>query len=419
MRERGLAEGWVRTAAGLYQHLHTRVCSWLPPYGRSVEGSDDFHEVPAQFRLTLERDQKSVKRRRVSSEVVPPKSDAEPKAAAKEAHNWMPDSLAWTGLDVRTKTAVNLANELGPKVFRCYPEFVTTTQQDAVNPYLTTVVMEGIVIARGAFTNKKMSRQIAAREALKILCPLLRLGADPAGFTHVDDEDSATPGGVLGAKRVSVADLEAKEVATLRLKLTDDKILDSTVGKTPVMVLQEHCHKHVGRVPTYTDVTETAQGQRAPRKSSVRSGPQSFTVVATTCSMEQAATDTTKKRAKQRAALQVLRLLYPHVELWGDLVESMNSRQREARVAGEAKRRRLTGPQAGTSEDGTAGAGAGAGAPSTIKDHSVTAQLMMQMVREELWKRVSEQESPLLDVLPRKKAGAKGKGKASASASAA
>ena len=44
---------------------------------------------------------------------------------------------------------------------------------------------------------------------------------------------------------------------------------------------------------------------------------------------------------------------------------------------------------------------------------------MMQMVREELWKRVSEQESPLLDVLPRKKAGAKGKGKASASASAA
>tara|TARA_Y100000748_G_scaffold135503_1_gene113721 strand:+ start:125 stop:1378 length:1254 start_codon:yes stop_codon:yes gene_type:complete len=417
MRERGLAKGWVRTASGLYQHLHTRVCSWLPPYGRPVEGSDDFHEVPAQFRLTLERDQKSVKRRRVSSEVVPPKSDAERKAeaAAEEAHNWMPDSLAWIGLDIGTKTAVNLLNELGPKVFRCYPEFVTTTQEDAVNPYLTTVVMEDIVIARGAFTNKKMSRQIAAREALKVLCPLLRLGADPAGFAHVDDEDSLGPGGVLGAKRATVADLEAKEVEMLRRKLTDDKILDSTVGKTPVMVLQEHCHKHVGRVPTYTDVTETAQGQRAPRKASVRSGPQSFTVNVRTCSMEETGTDTTKKRAKQRAALKVLRRLYPHVELYGDVVESMNSRQRLARVAGEAKRRRLTGPQAGTSEDGTAGAGA----PSTIKGHAVTAQLMMHMVREELWKRVSEQESPLLDVLPRKKAEAKGKGKASASASAA
>ena len=392
MRERGLAEGWVRTAAGLYQHLHTRVCSWLPPYGRSVEGSDDFHEVPAQFRLTLERDQKSVKRRRVSSEVVPPKSDAEPKAAAKEAHNWMPNSLAWTGLDVGTKTAVNLANELGPKVFRCYPEFVTTTQQDAVNPYLTTVVMEGIVIARGAFTNKKMSRQIAAREALKILCPLLRLGADPAGFTHVDDEDSATPGGVLGAKRVSVADLEAKEVATLRLKLTDDKILDSTVGKTPVMVLQEHCHKHVGRPPTYTDATETAQGQRAARCTSVRSGPQSFTVkVMVLGGIEGTGVDTTKKRAKQRGALEVLRQLYPHVELWGDLVESMNSRQRILRAAGEAKRQRLCGPQAGAS------------AASTVQEDTAKAQRVLEIVREQLWARIAAEKSPQLDVLPRKR----------------
>ena len=75
--------------------------------------------------------------------------------------------------------------------------------------------------------------------------------------------------------------------------------------------------------------------------------------------------------------------------LWGDLVESMNSRQREARVAGEAKRRRLCGPQAGA---------------STIKEHSVPAQRMLEMVRVELWKRVSEQESPLLDTLPRKRA---------------
>jgi dsRNA-specific ribonuclease len=388
MRERKIPRGWIRTPSGLYQHLHTRVCSWLPPYGRPIEGSDDSHEVPAQFRRTLERDQKSVKRRRVSSEVVPHKSDPERKPAAEEASNWMPDSLAWTGLDVQTKTAVNLANELGPKVFRCNPEFVTTTQQDPVNPFLTTVVMEGIVIARGAFTNKKMSRQLAAREALRILCPLLRLGTDPAGFTHVDDENSVGQGGVLGAKRVTTADLEAKDVATLRLKLTDDKILDSTVAKTPVMVLQEHCHKHVGRVPTYTDVTETARGQRAPRKS-VRSGPQSFTVKVTTCNMEETGIGITKKRARQHAALQMLRKLYPHVKLWGDVVESMNSRQREARVAGEAKRRRLCGPQAGA---------------STIKEHSVPAQRMLEMVRVELWKRVSEQESPLLDTLPRKRA---------------
>ena len=383
MRERrNIPRGWIRTPSGLYQHLHTRVCSWLPPYGRPIEGSDDSHEVPAQFRLTLERDQKSVKRRRVSSEVVPHKSDPEQKPAAEHASNWMPDSLAWTGLDVQAKTAVNLANELGPKVFRCLPEFVTTTQQDPVNPFLTTVVMENIVIARGAFTNKKMSRQLAAREALRILCPLLRLGTDPAGFTHVDDENSVGPGGVLGAKRVTTADLEAKDVATLRLKLTDDKILDSTVAKTPVMVLQEHCHKHVGRTPTYVELP------RPPART--RSGPQSFTVKVTTCNMEETGIGTTKQRARHHAALKILRKLYPHVELWGDVVESMNSRQREARVAGEARRRGLCGPQAGA---------------STIKEHSVPAQRMLEMVRVELWKRVSEQESPLLDTLPRKRAG--------------
>lgn len=43
------------------------------------------------------------------------------------------------------------------------------------------------------------------------------------------------------------------QLDTLRLSLSDDRILDNTVGKTPVMVLQEHCHKHFGSLPTYTD----------------------------------------------------------------------------------------------------------------------------------------------------------------------
>ena len=106
--------------------------------------------------------------------------------------------------------------------------------------------------------------------------------------------------------------------------------------------------------------------------------------------MEETGIGTTKQRARHHAALKILRKLYPHVELWGDVVESMNSRQREARVAGEARRRGLCGPQAGA---------------STIKEHSVPAQRMLEMVRVELWKRVSEQESPLLDTLPRKRAG--------------
>ena len=101
---------------------------------------------------------------------------------------------------------------------------------------------------------------------------MLQLAPDAvAGGPIFPGEEAAS--GMLGARRVTVAELEAKEVATLRLKLTDDKILESTVGKTPVMVLQEHCHKHVGRVPTYTDVTEAAANRfsrNSPQKKAQR-----------------------------------------------------------------------------------------------------------------------------------------------------
>ena len=138
-------------------------------------------------------------------------------------------------------------------------------------------------------------------------------------------------------------------MATLRLKLTDDKILDSTVGKTPVMVLQEHATSTRGARRR----TRTLQRRHRGREPAVHVGPVGSAVVYRQGDglggIEGTGVDTTKKRAKQRGALEVLRQLYQHVELWGDLVESMNSRQRILRAAGEAKRQWLCGPQAGAS----------------------------------------------------------------------
>ena len=50
-----------------------------------------------------------------------------------------------------------------PQVLRVFPEFITTTQEDAVNPFLTTIIIDGVVIAKGAFSNKKSSRQVRLR----------------------------------------------------------------------------------------------------------------------------------------------------------------------------------------------------------------------------------------------------------------
>ena len=408
-----LALGWVRTTSGIYQNLYTRVCSALPPYTRSRTVEERDHDLPSSFRIALERDQKCAKRPRLwrratdaadaadaadagdAADAAPaapaaPAPPAAPDGAPPQTDNWLPASLYWTDLYVQGKSPVNILNELGPKVFRCYPEFPTTTQEDPINPYLTTVLMEGVVIARGAFTNKKMSRQLAAREALRVLCPLLRLATQGAGSIAVADEHSVTQDGVLGARSMDVGDLEGEEVTNLRRELTDDRILECTVGKTPIMVLQEHCHKHVGRVPTYEDVSDKAH-------SSGRSGPQNFKVKVFTCGFEMVASDITKKKARQRVALEVLRRLYPRVKLYGDLVVSMNSRQRIARSAAESERRK------GTRGQPSEAMAPGQATPCGTKDFTKQAELMLQMVQEQLWNRVSRQDSPQLDVLPQPK----------------
>ena len=105
--------------------------------------------------------------------------------------------------------------------------------------------------------------QVAARQALAIMCPLLSIdderfevgvGAVEPGVGVVD-----LGNGVVGAHASTSASLEQQEVETLRLRLSDDRILDNSVGKTPVMVLQEHCHKHEGHTPTYSTVGTSAQ----------------------------------------------------------------------------------------------------------------------------------------------------------------
>ena len=164
-----IARGWIHTNAGAHQHLFTRICSWLPPYHVGVERLNfEQHEVPTLFSAALSRGGHGAKRRRLSPSSLTASSHQTSQAPTEPegANNWMPASLDWMGMELSSKTPVNILNELGPKVFRCYPEFVTTTQEDAVNPYLTTVVMEGIVVARGGFTNKKAPTNVVTRLAM-------------------------------------------------------------------------------------------------------------------------------------------------------------------------------------------------------------------------------------------------------------
>ena len=59
----------------------------------------------------------------------------------------------------------------------------------------------------------------------------------------------------------------------MRLRLSDDRILHNTVGKTPVMVLQEHCHKHEGQTPTYPNPNPNPDPNPNPNPNQVRRPP--------------------------------------------------------------------------------------------------------------------------------------------------
>ena len=338
-----LAFGWIHLEDGGYQHLFSRVCAPLPPYRLTEQQGDaEHHDVSPVWHESLLLGKPPPARRTSAS--AAPSTALQPAPASSASSrdeapgNWMPSTLDWTTLDLQEKTPINILNELGPKVWHCYPEITTTTEQDPNNPYLCTIVMEEIVIAKGGGSSKKRANQNAARVALNVLMPLIKL-AGPTG--------KGPAGHFLGQEAATVAKMRALEDFTLALPFDDDRILKCTVGKTPIMVLQEHCHKHVGVVPTYTDVTDA----NAPRASGGRSGPQHFTYSCKTGPLFKTASDITVKKAKQRVALVVLRLLYPHVKIWGDVVESMNSVQREHRAlaqnSGNNHQRRLTGPSQG------------------------------------------------------------------------
>lgn len=262
--------GWqlVQHASGkpCFVHLKSRVCTWTQPYSVPTEQVLETHEPPAQLARALLPEAKRARtedphpNRRKPSGPEPPEGGASTSSAAPSNAVGVP--AVYEQIDVAGKTPTEILNEFCPKVLKCTPEFIVTTQEDPVNPYLTTIICEGIIVARAAYLNKKMSRQVAARKALSVLAPLLAIASSE--FDEGTGKVCDLGDGTVGALKATREGLEAHEEGVHNLLMSDDRILENAVGKTPVMVLQEHCHKHVGRVPTWTDVITPGSSKALP-----------------------------------------------------------------------------------------------------------------------------------------------------------
>ena len=210
--EARLPPAWmiVRHESGelCWLHLPTRVVSRVRPYEYAPTETADTHEPPAVYQRMLEATQprRGRKRRQRSPERsdnppgdklstgggfggfmrnVPGAFASVPKAEVISAegdrlrvrHVGVPQF----DLDVSEKSPVTILNEMCPKLLRVFPEIVTTTSEDPHNPYTTTIICDDIIVARGAFSNKRVSRQVRRH-------PMRVAGKQPA-----DDAGVLTP----------------------------------------------------------------------------------------------------------------------------------------------------------------------------------------------------------------------------------
>ena len=168
-----------------YQHLFSKVVVWSRPYSVPHEQSLERHEVPRLLRTAVKAVQRSQGAKRPLPAEQPPQAQTQlsvARPASKMARNSKcePVRVEHTGcpqfdIDIAGKTPVMVLNEFCPKVLRCFAEIVTETTEDPANPYLSTIVVDGVVVARGSFSNKKASRQVPPRRAAP------RCAASPPG----------------------------------------------------------------------------------------------------------------------------------------------------------------------------------------------------------------------------------------------
>jgi len=164
--------------------------------------------------------------------------------------------------------------------------------KDPLRPFVTIVEINGIEHGKGAYLNKKQSKQMAAESALDNLCP----GAFPK--TTIDPEE------------------DKGEIDYWELPIDDERILQQggkDNQKTPAQVLQEYCNREHVDVEWQSEIDLH----------------NTFKLSCGLSGVNITAEAKNKRDAKQRAAQLLLKALHPDIDTWGDLVDIYAPRRKE------------------------------------------------------------------------------------------
>ncbi|KAL6047321.1 Microprocessor complex subunit dgcr8 [Balamuthia mandrillaris] len=205
-----------------------------------------------------------------------------------------------TELSPAGKTAVSFLHEYCSNVLKTKPYYDSSVQADPMCPFVTVVRIGDKEYGRGAFINKKQSKQLAAEATLNMLVPGLfnPTGASNQPYKQSEEDLSPLP-------------------HPYELSVEDDRVLLLS-GKTPAQVLQEHCNR------THA-VLEIKSQELEPEFPSLdyrnKKGGRRFMVEATLDNIVCTGEGTKIKEAKQRAAQKILKQLHPNIRTWGEMLD--------------------------------------------------------------------------------------------------
>ncbi|KAK0054976.1 microprocessor complex subunit DGCR8 [Biomphalaria pfeifferi] len=187
------------------------------------------------------------------------------------------------------KSYLCILHEYMQRTLKIQPLYVFKELENSKTPYGATVMINNIEYGTGYASSKKVAKQEAAKETLKVLIPDL--------FKKITDQE---------IKR-NISDLSFFD----DVKVTDPRVneLGNKVGQpSPFQLLLECLRRNFGMGNTQCEVsTKALKNQKC--EFTINVGKHSATVVAKN-----------KREGKQLAAQAILAKLHPHVPSWGSLL---------------------------------------------------------------------------------------------------
>ena len=337
-----------------YVHVATRAIAWSRPYeiGGAAAETHALHPCDERMLELLAAEEQSAARPRVrdaTEEAALDEAIVDPESAPRvhyadfafhdpvrqhlenggsEAHG---KRVSENAEDVRQRASLRLPVQLGRVAVGCLRQYAASClQAHAVTevgpatgpqwegrryvPRHAVVMIDGVVVGEGTASSEVTARGLAAEAGLQALCPRLWRTYIESELRMSEVQLAVQKGLLLGRTVVDRTELET-------LTIDDDRLIDIdlSVAKTPLMLLQDYMAVTLGPNIVAHEAREVVA--RHPALGDEYPPSPGIEATVTVGTKRGVAFDFSRRRARQRASLEILKAAHPHLSLYKELLE--------------------------------------------------------------------------------------------------